>query len=76
MTRRDLAAEVKVSPAHLSRTVHGGKNASLDLMRRVALALGKPDDYFTEVRLALVIERLAAEPDLVNRIYAEVCRSR
>jgi transcriptional regulator with XRE-family HTH domain len=72
MTVRDLAASVGVTPAHLSRTIHGGKRASVDLMRRVALALGKADDYFTEVRLAIVVQGLERDPALVEKLYVEL----
>jgi transcriptional regulator with XRE-family HTH domain len=76
MTGRELAAKVRVSPAHLSRTVRGSKKASPDLMRRVALALAQPEDYFTEVRLGSVIEHLESDPKLVDRLYKELTASR
>lgn len=76
MTRQELAAKVGVSPAHLSRTLRGGKNASLDLMRQVAVALVQPEDYFTEVRLGSVIEYLGSDPKLVDRLYTELTASR
>jgi hypothetical protein len=44
----------------------------VDLMRRVALALGKADDYFTEVRLAIVVQGLERDPALVEKLYVEL----
>jgi hypothetical protein len=51
-----------------------GKRATPDLIRRTSDALDLPEDYFAEVRLALVIERLENDPSLLDRVYDRLRR--
>jgi hypothetical protein len=41
-----------------------------NLTRRVAIALGLTEDYFSEYREAFVIERIQRDPALRDRLYA------
>src|SRR5437667_3127806 len=76
LSLRALAREMDIGPDHLSRVVSGarGKRPTADLVRRTSNALGLPEDYFLEARLAIVIERLEEDPALVDRIYARIKR--
>lgn len=66
-----LGKRVVVTGAHLSRVVRGAdyKAVSTDLARRVALALGLPEDYFPEYREGVVIERVKTDPHYRDRLY-------
>jgi transcriptional regulator with XRE-family HTH domain len=73
---RALARMVGVGDDHLSRVLRGAraKRATGVLTRRVATALGLPDDYFPEARLAFIVDHLGDDPALLNRIYAQLHR--
>jgi transcriptional regulator with XRE-family HTH domain len=66
-----VARTAGVTDAHLSRVVRqvNYKSPSGDLARRVALALGLPEDYFPEFREAYVIDRVKRDPKLRERLY-------
>ena len=74
MSLRALAIKVEVSDSHLSRVLRGKdyKSAGPELARRVAAALGLPDDYFPEFREAYVIGRIRNDPRLRDRLYARL----
>lgn len=71
MSQRALAKQVGVSDSHLSRAVRRAdyKTASPELMSRVAVALGLPEDYFPEFREAFVIEKIRSDPRLRDQLY-------
>ena len=71
---RELANRCQIDVGFLSRVVRreDGKVASSDLALGVARALDLPDDYFIETRRAKVVERLNQDPELVDRIYAQL----
>jgi transcriptional regulator with XRE-family HTH domain len=73
LTLAGLASQVGVHRAHLWRIVHGeGKDrkpVSPELCRKIADALGLPDDYFPEAREAAVVTAVQEDPDLRDRIY-------
>ncbi len=71
MSLRALARKVGVSHSHLSRVARRKdyKTPSLELMERVASALGLPNDYFYEYRELSVIERIKADPALRDELY-------
>jgi transcriptional regulator with XRE-family HTH domain len=77
MSLRALAKEVGVSDSHLSRVARNAdyKKASVDLMRRIAVALSLPPDYFPEFREAHVIDWIRRDPKLRNSLYARLRRS-
>lgn len=69
---RQLAGLAEVEPSHLSRLLRGAdyrKTPSADLLRRIAVALRLPEDYFPEFREAAVIEAVRLDPQLRERIY-------
>lgn len=73
---RALARSAGVTDAHLSRVLRRSayKTASGDLARRVATALGLPEDYFPEYREAYVIERVRQEERLRDSLYARLSK--
>src|SRR5947208_1791487 len=64
LSLRALARMVDVGGDHLSRVLRGdrAKKATGELTRRVAVALGLPEDYFPEARLEFIVERLGDHP--------------
>ena len=71
---RALAKAVGMSPSHLSRVIRGadGKRPSLDLLQRLARALGVPTDYFIETRTAAVIAVLKTDAGLTDNLYGKL----
>lgn len=71
---RRLAREAGVDPSHLSRVLRrtGYKTPSGELTRKVAEALGLPEDYFLEYRQAVVLERIQRDSSLRERLYREL----
>jgi transcriptional regulator with XRE-family HTH domain len=76
LSLRAFARQIDVSNSHLSRVVRGVdyKRPSADLVRKVALALGLPPDYFPEFRESFVLERIRSDSKLRNKLYAEMTR--
>jgi transcriptional regulator with XRE-family HTH domain len=80
MSRRELARRVGVSPSYLSFVLQPPKSRtarvpSRKLIGKTSRALGLPADYFREEREARVVEKMRADPKLLERIYAMVMRS-
>ena len=72
LSYRGLARETGLSAGYLNHLVQGTRPAPSDeVLERLAGALGVTVDRFTEHRLRRVVERLAATPELVDRLYAE-----
>ena len=71
---RKLAQAVDVNPSHLSRVLRRAnhKTPSAELVRRVAVALGLPPDYFPEFRSAAVQEEVRRNPRLRDELYDEL----
>jgi transcriptional regulator with XRE-family HTH domain len=71
---RSLAARLGLDHSFLSRAARGadGKVLTPELMRRIAAELSLPADYFAEVREALLIEKIRADGELRDRLYAEL----
>jgi transcriptional regulator with XRE-family HTH domain len=71
-----LAIRVGVRQSHLWRIVHrpDERRASLELIAKITVALGLPDDYFLETRAAAVDSYLRRHPARLNRLFAEACR--
>jgi transcriptional regulator with XRE-family HTH domain len=74
MSLRALARAVGVGDDHLSRVLRGArdKRPTADLTRRVAAALGLPQDYFLEARLEFVSQELSRQPAVLDRIYDQL----
>ena len=74
LSLRALARVVGVGDDHLSRVLRGDRNkkATGDLTRRVAVALGLPEDYFPEARLEFIAAHLGEHPALRDRVYHQL----
>lgn len=74
LSLRELANSCQIDVGFLSRVVRrqDGKVTSSELASRVARELGLPDDYFIETRRAQVVDQLNQDPELVDRIYAQL----
>src|SRR5579862_623857 len=73
---RELSRRLEMDPTHLSRIRRARKRLPDDLPRRVAVALGLPEDYFPETREAFILEAIRREPDLLERIYRTISRAK
>jgi transcriptional regulator with XRE-family HTH domain len=72
LSYRALAHETGLSAGYLNHLVQGTRpTPSDDVMQRIASALGADVTRFTEHRLRRVVERLSAQPGLVDRLHAE-----
>lgn len=69
---RDLGRRLALDPTFLSRLKARTRPVPDGLPERVAVELGLPEDYFPETRIARIVERLRAEPELLERMYASV----
>jgi transcriptional regulator with XRE-family HTH domain len=71
LTVTALAEKLHVKQSHLSRALRSadGKKVSGELAGRIAVALELGDDYFFETREARIIQRLRADPTLVDQLY-------
>lgn len=78
LSLRALARMVSIGDDHLSRVLRGDrdKRPAGELTRRVAVALGLPEDYFPEARLAFIMEHLGNHPKLVDKVYAQLLREK
>ena len=76
LSLRALARQAGVTDAHLSRVVRqvNYKTPSGELTRRVAVALGLPEDYFPEFREAFVIDRVRSDSRLREQLYKRLRR--
>lgn len=69
LTLRGFAAQIGVSQPHLTNVVHGKKEPTGELARRVASGLELPEDFFAEAREAAVIDAMRNDPPLRERLY-------
>jgi transcriptional regulator with XRE-family HTH domain len=76
MSLRTLAQLADVNPSHLSRVLRRAdyKTPSADLVRRIAVALGLPHDYFPEFREAIVHEQVKLDAKLRDELYDRLRR--
>lgn len=69
-TYRALAEKTDLSAGYLNHIVHGNRPVpSTDVLARIAKALGAKPEYFREVRIRVITEKLETMPDLVDRLY-------
>jgi transcriptional regulator with XRE-family HTH domain len=70
-SQRDLAAEVAVDPAHISRLLKRGSGlrATPQLIARVARALEVEPEFFVEYREWCVLEAVRRNPSLRERLF-------
>ncbi|MEX2646451.1 MAG: helix-turn-helix domain-containing protein [Gaiellaceae bacterium] len=73
---REIARRAKVDPGHLSRVLRqvAYKTPSGELTRKIAVALGRPPDYWPEYREAIVLEHVRADPAFRDRVYVSLKR--
>lgn len=76
MSQRALASLVGVNQSYLTFVLQGQRSPSRRLLEGTARALELPADYFREYREAVVTERVRADPDMLDRVYALVTRGR
>jgi len=71
LSLRALAREAEVSHGFLSRVIRERdyKRASPELARRVAKALGLPEDFFVESREGFIIEQVKQHPRVREELY-------
>ena len=70
VTYRGLADRTGLSAGYLNHLVHGNRPVpSDDVIAVLAKALGVEPDYFREVRIRHIAERLERMPELVDRLY-------
>ena len=70
VTYRGLAEKTGLSAGYLNHLVHGNRPVpSDDVIAVLAKALGVQPDYFREVRIRHIAERLERMPELVDRLY-------
>lgn len=70
ITYRALAEKTSLSAGYLNHIVHGNRRVpSTEVISRIAKALGVKPDYFREVRVRIIIDKLEQTPALVDRLY-------
>ncbi len=71
MSLRKLAQRADVNPSHLSRVLRRAnyKTPSGELVRRIALALDLPHDYFPEFRESVVFQTIKESEELRDELY-------
>ena len=70
ITYRALADKTDLSAGYLNHIVHGNRRVpSTEVITRVGKALGVKPDYFREVRVRIIIDKLEETPALVDRLY-------
>ena len=70
ITYRALAEKTSLSAGYLNHIVHGNRRVpSTEVISRIAKALGVKPDYFREVRVRIIIDKLEQTPALVDRMY-------
>jgi transcriptional regulator with XRE-family HTH domain len=70
ITYRALAEKTGLSAGYLNHIVHGNRRVpSTAVVTRIGKALGVKPDYFREVRVRIIIEKLEETPALVDRLY-------
>ncbi len=70
VTYRALAEKTGLSAGYLNHIVHGNRRVpSTEVIARIGKALGVKPDYFREVRVRIIIDKLDETPALVDRLY-------
>ena len=70
VTYRALAEKTGLSAGYLNHIVHGNRRVpSTEVIGRIGNALGVKPDYFREVRVRIIIDKLEQTPALVDRLY-------
>jgi transcriptional regulator with XRE-family HTH domain len=73
MTYRELGEKSGLSAGYLNHVVHGERPVPHDeVIERLARALDVEPDHFREYRLRILVERLEAMPETVDRLYVRL----
>jgi transcriptional regulator with XRE-family HTH domain len=75
MSLRELSRRIGINQSYLTSVLQGRRAPSRRLLEGAASALELPHDYFREYREAVVVERVRADPQLRERVYALLGRS-
>jgi transcriptional regulator with XRE-family HTH domain len=75
-SQNELARRTGVDATFLSRALRGVRHKSISgsLAGRIAEALDLPVDFFPEFRRDFVVERIEADPRLLEDVYAWIRR--
>jgi transcriptional regulator with XRE-family HTH domain len=76
LSLRELSRRLGMDATYLSRVRRGRKRLPTDLPKRVAVALGLPEDYFPETREAVISDAVRRDPELRERMYRTVSKPR
>lgn len=76
LSLRELSRRLGMDATYLSRIRRGHKRVPVGLPKRVAVALGLPEEYFPETREALVLDAMRRDPELREQIYRKISRAR
>ena len=74
MSQRELARRIGVNQSYLTFVLKGARTPSRRLLEGASKVLELPLEYFREYRETIVIERVRADPDVVDRLYRLVRR--
>jgi transcriptional regulator with XRE-family HTH domain len=70
ITYRALAEKTGLSAGYLNHIVHGNRRVpSTAVITKIGKAMGVKPDYFREVRVRIIIDKLEETPALVDRLY-------
>ena len=70
ITYRALAEKTGLSAGYLNHIVHGNRRVpSTAVITKIGKAMGVKPDYFREVRVRVITEKLEQTPALVERLY-------
>jgi transcriptional regulator with XRE-family HTH domain len=72
LTLRAVERASGVDNAFISRMMRGEKTASVEALARISQALELPADYFSEVRLARVVDALRRDTAALDSVYDQL----
>jgi transcriptional regulator with XRE-family HTH domain len=76
ISARELARRIGINQSYLLLVVSGRRAPSRQLLATASKALVLPPDYFREAWEAVVLERITANPRLLDRVYGLVRKAR
>jgi transcriptional regulator with XRE-family HTH domain len=69
VSARELARQIGINQGYVSLVLGVRRAPSRKILISASKALGLPADYFREARQALVLEKIKADPRILDRIY-------
>jgi lambda repressor-like predicted transcriptional regulator len=74
---RALAEKTGLSAGYLNHLVHGNRPVPANpVIQSIAKAVGMKADSFREFRIRKVSEALAKKPELVDKVYSDIVKSK